>query len=422
MGIKKKQPIGVLLELFFEHLHKLGRSQKTIITYDWRFRKLKSYMDLNGTLYYDQDVEHNYLYSVLGNFDYTLLSSAQKIFVNSARTLTEFQRTGTIQFGVTKQPPKVFSGQIGSTMVDFIAYREAIFHLSETTMINYTNYLYHFLAFLNKEPVVETSQLSETVIFRYVSSLNPDKVSQKDRTLQFTRNYLKYLYIRELTSKDYSCFIPKCNYTPRPKLPSTFTTSEISALLAAVDRGSPKGKRDYAILLLAIQLGLRSSDIRWLRFEHILWQQNIIKITQKKTGKVVILPLLPEVGNAIIEYLKHGRPVSQESHLFLQIISPYKHIDKCTIGTLVQCYLRKAGINCSNRKRGPHTLRHSLASTLLSKKTPLPVISQALGHSNIDSAKPYLRIDLESLRQCALKVPSVPKQFYRTSKGGLYHG
>ena len=132
------------------------------------------------------------------------------------------------------------------------------------------------------------------------------------------------------------------------------------------------------------------------------------------------LPLLPEVGNAIIDYLKHGRPVSQESCCFLQKVPPYNKIQSSDVGNLVQKYIILAGINCSNRRHGPHALRHSFASALLKAKTPLPVISEALGHKNLDSSMFYLRIDITSLRKCALEVPSVPSSFYE-QKGGYFH-
>ncbi|MFV1976903.1 MAG: site-specific integrase, partial [Candidatus Scalindua sp.] len=205
-----------------------------------------------------------------------------------------------------------------------------------------------------------------------------------------------------------------------PKLPSTFTDGEINALLKAVDRGSPKGKRDYAILLLAIKLGLRASDICELKFENIIWERNLITINQYKTGKTLELPLLPEIGNAIIDYLKHGRPVSQDSNCFIHVQSPYDRIHTSDLGNLVRRYITLAGINYSNRKHGPHAFRHCFASALLKEKVPLPVISEALGHKNMASTMFYLRIDINPLRKCALEVPPVPSSFYE-QEGGYFH-
>ncbi|WP_244910469.1 site-specific integrase [Caldibacillus thermoamylovorans] len=172
-----------------------------------------------------------------------------------------------------------------------------------------------------------------------------------------------------------------------------------------MDRGNPKGKRDFVMVLLAARLGLRASDICGLKFENVHWETNTIHLVQKKTKKKIELPLLTEVGNAIIDYLKFGRPQSDLPYLFLRAGQPYDRLEEPTLHSIVSFYLKQAGIkNIENKKHGPHALRHSLAGILLEKKTPLPVISEVLGHTNTESTKTYLRIDLDTLRQCALDV------------------
>jgi site-specific recombinase XerD len=131
------------------------------------------------------------------------------------------------------------------------------------------------------------------------------------------------------------------------------------------------------------------------------------------------LPIVPEVGNAIIDYLKYGRPISNENYCFLQVVFPYNKIAPHDINNAVQFYLKRTNISLNNRMHGPHAFRHSFASALLNEATPLPVISQALGHTTTMSTMFYLRIDTSSLKQCALEVPHVPFSFYK-QKGG-YH-
>jgi Phage integrase family len=122
--------------------------------------------------------------------------------------------------------------------------------------------------------------------------------------------------------------------------------------------------------------------------------------------------MFPEVGNAIIDYLKYGRPQSNDTHVFICTKPPYTRIYSWSItGSVHKCLVR-AGISIENRKHGPHTLRHSLASRLLERGTIVPVISEVLGHENTESTRYYLRIDLKSMRQCCLEVPMVPSSFY----------
>jgi len=199
-----------------------------------------------------------------------------------------------------------------------------------------------------------------------------------------------------------------------------YSKDEVEKLIASVDRGSSIGKRNYAIILLAARLGLRSSDISNLKFENILWEQNTIGFVQYKTEKEIELPLLPEVGNAIIDYLKYSRQESDEPFVFLTVRSPIIPITPVGIESLVQHTFTEAGINIKNKRHGPHALRHSLAGRLLECQTVLSVISEVLGHENTESTKFYLRVDLTSMRKCALEVPAVSPSFYN-QKGGIFY-
>ena len=146
----------------------------------------------------------------------------------------------------------------------------------------------------------------------------------------------------------------------------------------------------------------------------------MIRLIQRKTDKEIELPLLPEVGNAIIDYLKYGRQHSEEPFVFLTACSPIIPITLSAIRNLVHHAFSKAGIDIKNKRYGPHTLRHSFARRLLEQQTMLPVISEVLGHENTESTKFYLRLDLSSMRQCALDVPAVPSSFY-SQKGGIFY-
>ncbi len=191
-------------------------------------------------------------------------------------------------------------------------------------------------------------------------------------------------------------------------------------MIASVERSSFMGRRDYAILLLAARLGLRNSDIANIKFENLFWEKNMIRLFQYKTDKEIELPLLSEVGNAIIDYLKYSRQYSEEPYVFLTSRSPVKPLTIMGITNIVGRAFAKSGINIKNRRHGPHALRHSLAQRLLEQQTMLPVISEVLGHENIESTRFYLRVDINSMRQCALDVPPVSPSFYN-QKGGIFY-
>jgi integrase len=149
-----------------------------------------------------------------------------------------------------------------------------------------------------------------------------------------------------------------------------------------------------------------------MTFDSIKWEKNTIEIVQQKTGETVVLPLLNDVGEAIIDYIRFARPVSESKTLFLKINAPNDAMLPTTIHHRVHTRLKEAGISIPpGKKHGPHALRHSLASALLEANVPMPVISEALGHSNTESTSVYLKIDLNRLKLCALEVPEFLRGF-----------
>ncbi len=187
------------------------------------------------------------------------------------------------------------------------------------------------------------------------------------------------------------------------KLPTFFTTEEINKILNSVDRNNPIGKRNYAIILIAAKTGLRSSDIKSLQFQNIDWDNKTINITQTKTKKSLSLPLSDDAGWAIIDYLKHGRPETGCSNIFISHTYPYGELT--TLGNIVPRQMRKAGIKSpANKRTGMHSFRHSLATRMLENDVPMPVISQTLGHADITSTEVYLRISIKQLSKCGLEV------------------
>lgn len=219
------------------------------------------------------------------------------------------------------------------------------------------------------------------------------------------RLFFRFIFAKHYVSKDLSSFVPQVKSKPY-RIPSVYTQEEIQRLLDSLDRASPKGKRDYAMVLLAARLGMRSSDISELKFENLKWETDTVEFVVKKTGVVAVLPLLDEVGEAIIEYLKYGRPDSKDKHIFLRMQVPLTKISPSALHAVVSAGLRKADIPLLPGKRhGPHALRASLASAMLDKGTPLPVISEALTHANSDTTRNYLKIDVGQLRKYSLEVP-----------------
>jgi integrase len=174
------------------------------------------------------------------------------------------------------------------------------------------------------------------------------------------------------------------------------------------------------MILLASRLGLRASDIAHLTFGNIDWENSAIIFSQFKTGKMIELPLLVDVGEAIIDYLKYGRKKSESPRVFLYTRAPFTAMTNSAVAGALGRTVDESGVDTAGRKHGPHAMRHSLASRFLENQESMPIISEALGHQSTTTTMSYLRIDAESLRKCALNVPLVNTSFYEQEGGAFY--
>jgi integrase len=215
--------------------------------------------------------------------------------------------------------------------------------------------------------------------------------------------------MRGITSKDLSFEVPKIRFPQDAHIPSVWDQELIEKLLGSVDRSSVRGKRDYAILLLASRLGLRVGDIRTLRLEDIKWEDARIDILQSKPNVPLSLPLTEEVGQALIDYLKAGRPAnSKHREVFLKLQPPFDPFSGNNLYHIITYWRRLAGITFrTKQRRGLHSLRHSLATRLLQVGTPFHTISEILGHATSESTRIYAKADVETLRTVALDPEEV---------------
>lgn len=393
------------------YLRKLAYSESRISQYRSAWQRLAVYMERNNLHHYSATVAEAFICQHLGSRSYTELDSWDKAIIQCVNTLTEFQETGSVKFRRNKKYQEL-QGPIGKLMTDYIFFRKSL-GIAQRTLEEHRLQLYRLLHYFNETGISSIDLINHSYILDFVNQLGFYTPGTRHRILSVTKGFFRYLYDYSHTETDYSHLIPKVNYKKQAKLPTVYSQKEVELLISAIERSSPKGKRDYAMVLLAARLGLRSSDICNLKFKNLLWEQNLIAIIQQKTGERLTLPLLTEIGEAIVDYLKYGRPSSELDYVFLHVISPYDRLNPSTLHSIVCLYLRRAGIkNEDKHKHGPHALRHSLAGILMEKKTPLPVISEVLGHKNTESTKFYLRIDITSLRQCVLEVPPLSTDFY----------
>lgn len=335
------------------------------------------------------------------------LSSTNRLRLRAIQLLADFQAHQRILIR-RKQRVYEFAQPFEKIFVEFMGFRKNA-GISSKTLESYIIYLERFSQYLFIHEVNHVTEIEVAHIHGFIqSSAAVYSTSTIYCTCCLLRVLFRYLFSQKVITEDLSIAVPSIKCNKKSKIPSAYSQEEIQNLLQCVDRGNPKGKRDYAILLIAIRLGIRASDICKLAFDNFKWESNTIEFEQNKTGDTIVLPLLNDVGESVIDYIKYGRPSVETDKVFLRLFAPIGQMKAPTLHSIVTHYMNKAGIRITKgKKHGPHALRHSLASALLHNNIPMPVISEILGHADSQSTSIYLKIDILNLRKYALDVPSI---------------
>lgn len=331
----------------------------------------------------------------------------------SIKFFIEFFETGTVTFHAGKKEPVHLDGsEIWLLAKDFIKQRE----VGDKIAINTLRHLRHDLQMFAEwclEVRVTASSISLKAVHTFLVS-RCNKPSVIGGAIYALRGFVKYLHLKNVITKNFSNRFPRFQFVRQPKVPSIYTEREIIELLQSLKAAKINGIRNYAIILLAVRLGLRASDIAQLQFKHIDWVKCTIQLPQKKTGRIVRLDLLSDVGNAIIDYLQQARPNSDSPYIFLKAKAPYDNFPNGNaVSRLADRTIRNSSFFSRKRKSGSHAFRHSLMNRFTINRVGRQVASKALGHSDADSTSDYIRYDVESLKSCVLEAVAMEETFYQ---------
>ncbi len=336
--------------------------------------------------------------------------------IRSIQVLDDMLKLGYIRKRCFTPVFHALDGEVGAEMEKLITHLTNL-RRSMVTIKDYRLYLSEFLMHLNERNVKHVPAITEKDILTFVSSHPTNKVNIVSALRVLFRFWREEHIVDDRFEELFDTY-----KTHKPeRIPSYFAANEVMRIEQSVSRNSANGKRNYAMLLLASRLGLRASDIADLQFSDIDWDKNMITLTMQKTKKVIELPLLADVGNAIIDYLRHGRPKSDSQNVFLSGNAPYVAATKNMVCAAINGIILRSGVDTSGKHHGPHSLRHSLASAMLNGGSMMPVISESLGHRSTQTTLAYLKIDIRSLQKCALPVPEIADNFYM-QRGGAFYG
>ncbi len=237
-------------------------------------------------------------------------------------------------------------------------------------------------------------------ITRQAKHLSPARAKVATTAL---RSYLKYLRYCNKIQLDLSSAVPTVPNWSMTGIPRAIAPDHLQAIFTHCPRDTPIGRRDYAILMLLTHLGLRAGEIVSLNLGSIDWEVGSIAITGKG-NQATSLPLPTEVGEAIVDYLRHGRPINSSRALFLRACAPIRGLGaQQTIGTIVATAIKRAGIDTPHR--GTHQFRHALAADMLRHGATLTEIGSVLRHRHAKTTSLYAKVDFAALRPLCLPWP-----------------
>lgn len=396
-----------------ESMVRQGTAPETLKNYETAYNVFEQYLADNEIMQINEKICLKYVYVKTGerfaSFDCVTRNQKVDYRMRPLLLLLHYLEDGDFNWTVRKTKPAFACP--ASYKPEYDAFCEELIYrgYSQTTIDSGKSKMKRLIEFLTSQEVASSDQITISHIDSFLETISGKAVKYVAVFLYVFRMFFSFIYEKGYISHDLAPMLPKVRMPRNSTIPYVWSKADIQKLLESIDRNDPKGKRDYAILLLAIRLGLRIGDIRSLKKSSIDWNRKVISLVMSKTGQPIELPLLGDIGWAIIDYLKNGRPASDSERLFVRHKAPFNAFgDRNAFNRELHRYIVKAGLDLPDgQKHGMHSLRSTLAGNMLEVKSPLPVISEALGHQSVNTTSIYLKIDLEGLRKCALDPEEV---------------
>ena len=410
--MEQRQTISQIAECVISEMERMQYSPATISTFRVKAKQLSRYVqEKTGTDYFTEELGRRYLADTIG-FPFAenrWLTSPEASHIRCVRRIGEYQLYGAVLRNHAKNAKTLDGWELGDEKI-IAAYVESVQTAdnSDATKKLRIHHIRQFYEFLASRKVSGIHDISAQIVSDYAASLQGESPVYTKHRLATLRFYFRFLKQKSILECDWSFAVPKVIAPKNLNVPALWSREELERLLKSIDRGSPAGKRDYAIILLVVQLGLRIADVSALRLDSLKWERNELEFIQHKTGNRVTQPLLEDVGWAIIDYIKYGRPKVESPFVFLTANAPYTPMKSGSIGCILDRHRARCGIEKKNGAvSGMHSLRHAMARRLLEQGTELSTVANIMGHTSYASTSPYLKVDIEDLRECALSLGEV---------------
>ncbi len=389
-------PLGPHVDLFASLLSKRGYAKITICRHLRVVAGLSHWLEKQGLRIDDLDEER------LARFKEQ--ASRRREFVRRAQAalpiLLEHLRAIGVVAASQPSPP---SSALDCALHDFSQYLARQRNLAQTTITRYRRVIHDFLGECFGSGPILPAELSAADVRQFVlRRAQTGGRASASKVTHALRSFLRSLRLQGEIDTDLAAAVPTLANRPA-RLPESLEPEQTRQLLASCDLSSTEGLRDHAILLLLARLGLRAGEVVAMRLPDLHWRSGELTV-RGKGMRFERLPMLQDVGEALVAYLRQGRPRCSSPHVFLRLQAPYRGLAQATsVGSIVRRALQRAGLD--PRHKGAHLLRHTLATEMLRRGASLRQIAQILRHRNIETTEIYARVDLDALRDLAQPWP-----------------
>jgi len=386
-----------------EHeLEKIGMAADSIkrYTYGGFDNILRHFMALGLTLY-DEDVINSFVAQTHTNNG--TRSDKFRVIRKSAAYIQEYYQIGMINpKHLESWDKQKLTDYFASIIEKFKSENERRGKWSQRSKSSAYHAIRHFLLTLEQMGHCDFQTITLKTVSDCISIMAKRYTSGLKPALSYVRAFLRFICDQEISCIDLVKAIPG-SVSPKRAVYSGFSSDEVNELLAAVDRTTTSGIRDYAILLIGLKTGMRAIDVVKLKHRDIDWRSHAINIVQSKTNTPLGIPLGAEVGNAIADYILNGRPTCDSPNIFIRSIHPRRQLTSAACGNIVRKYFNKAGLQkITNRPIGFHTLRRTFGTHMLQSGMSVDMIQELLGQVDVNSVQPYLASNEQELKACAI--------------------
>ena len=392
-----------------ELIAKSGYNSYTIEHYHLHWNNLQDYFKIQGQVFFSDIVLNNFIADKKLEMNKGIISS--KSLCGAQRAVFFLQEFCIGDGNITGTRRKRFVRRLNDSPLFESLLEEYTSYISEklkhSTVQRYSRIAEEFLLFLKSRNFKCFKNVSQKAIKDVVKQMAYSSPNSMQVILPALRSFIRFLSQGDDNLLPLLWAIPK-NGSQQRSLMSVVTDLELEKLDSYIREAGNSPQRDYAIFLLAARVGLRKSDIAGLTLDDIDWRQGVIRIVQQKSMKILEIPLLKDVGDALSSYILNNRPSTTDRHVFIRSLAPHIGISPSVCSHIVRSAMKQCGINEeAGKSQGTHCLRHSVAQKMLSESVPIPTITSILGHQSAESTRHYLSIDTSKLRFCALDFTGI---------------